>query len=261
MRICVCVKQVPDTTNVEIDPGTGTLVREGVESVLNPLDVFAVEAGLRVRDAVGGAVTALSLGPPQAEEMLREVLAMGVDEAVLVTGPEFAGSDTWATSYALSRAIEALGGFDLIFCGKQAVDGDTGHVGPELAVHLGLPQATWVRRVRELTGSDLTVECLTDAGHQVLRLPLPAVLTVLKDIAEPRMPNLRSLRRARFAEVKRLTAQAIGAEPDQLGLEGSPTRVVRVFTPRSRRAGRIYEEDLERGLEEVADILAQEGRA
>ena len=259
MRIAVCVKQVPDTTRVQIDPVTKTLVREGVESVLNPLDTFAVEEALRIRERLGGRVTAITLGPRQAEAMLRQVLALGVDEGVLVTGKEFAGSDTWATSYALARAIAALGGFDLILCGKQAIDGDTGHVGPELAVHLGLPQATYVRRIRQIASDHLLVERLTDVGYEVLRLPLPAVMTVVKDLNEPRLPNLEDLCRGRFASLTTLGPRDIGADLDQVGLEGSPTRVMEIFAPAVRRAGRIYEADLEAGLEEAVRLLEGEG--
>ncbi len=259
MKIAVCVKQVPDTTRVEVDPETKTLVREGVESVLNPLDTFAVEEALRIRQGLGGTVTAITLGPPQAERMLRQVLAFGVDEGVLVSGREFAGSDTWSTSYALARAVETLGGFDLILCGKQAVDGDTGHVGPELSVHLGLPQATYVRRMREIEPDHAVVERLTDAGYEVLRVPLPAVMTVVKDLNEPRLPNLEDLFRGRFAPLKRLGRQEIAADPAQIGLDGSPTRVVEIFSPSVERAGRIYEEDLGAGIAQAVRLLEEEG--
>ncbi|MFP4027677.1 MAG: electron transfer flavoprotein subunit beta/FixA family protein [Candidatus Brocadiia bacterium] len=259
MKIIVCVKQVPDTTKVEIDPETKTLVRKGVESVLNPLDTFAVEEALRLRDQHGGSVTALSLGPPQAEQMLRETLAFGVDEAALVSGREFAGSDTWATSYALARATEHLGDFDLILCGKQAIDGDTAHVGPEMAVHLGLPQLTYVRRIHSIENKTLVAERLTDRGYQTVSVPLPAVLTVVKDLNEPRLPNLADLHRGRFARINPMGADPINADLSQIGLDGSPTRVVHIFAPDTHRAGRMFEENIDEGMEEVADLLEQEG--
>ena len=259
MKIIVCIKQVPDTTRVEIDPRTNTLVREGVQSILNPLDTFAVEAALSIRDGVGGTAVALTMGPPQAEQILREAIALGVDEGALVSGREFAGSDTWSTSYALARAIEVLGPFDLILCGKQAIDGDTGQVGPELAVHLRLPQATYVRKFREISPSYVVVERLTDRGFEVLRVPLPAVVTVVKELNEPRLPNLLDLHRGRFAELNTLDGKAIGADPAEIGLDGSPTRVVRIFSPEARRGGKLYEDDLEAGVEEVAQFLEQEG--
>ncbi len=259
MHILVCVKQVPDTTRVEVDPETKTLQREGVESVLNPHDTFAVEEALRIRERCGGRVSALTLGPPQAETMLRQVLAFGVDEAILVSGREFAGSDTWATSYALARAAESLAPFDLILCGKQAIDGDTAHVGPELAVHLDLPQTTYVDEIRDISAKAATVKRLTDDGYQDIRLPLPAVLTVVKDLNEPRLPNLKDLHRGRFADITELDADAINADHDEIGLDGSPTRVVEIFSPSSERAGKIYEEDTETGIEEIVDFLNGEG--
>jgi len=259
VRVAVCVKQVPATTRVVVDPETRTLVREGVQSTLNPLDAFAVEEALRVRERLGGTVTAITLGPRQAEAMLRQVLALGVEEGVLVTGREFAGSDTWATSYALARAIETLGGFDLILCGKQAVDGDTGHVGPELAAQLGLPQLTYVRRVREVSRRHLVVECIADYGYQVLRTPLPAVMTVVKELNEPRGPNLADLRRARFAPLRVLGLEEIGGEAAQVGLEGSPTRVEDIFAPSAAREGRLYERDIEAGCRHVLRVLEGEG--
>lgn len=259
MRVVVCIKQVPDTTRVEIDPKTNTLVREGVRSILNPLDTFALEAGLRIRDELGGTVTALTMGPPQAEQTIREAIALGVDDGALVCGREFAGSDTWSTSYALAGAIRTIGPVDLILCGKQAIDGDTAQVGPELAVQLALPQATYVRRFREIAPGHAILERLTDRGFEVLRVPLPAVLTVVKELNEPRLPNLEDLRRGRFAALRRLDGAAIGADAGEIGLDGSPTRVVKIFTPESRRSGRMYRDNIERGIDEVAGFLEGEG--
>lgn len=261
MHILTCVKQVPDTTRVEVDPETKTLQREGVESVLNPHDTFAVEEALRIRERCGGHITALTLGPPQAETMLRQVLSFGVDQAVLVSGREFAGSDTWATSYALARAAEKLTPFDLILCGKQAVDGDTAHVGPELAVHLGLPQATYIDDIPDISADAATVKRLTDDGYQNIRLPLPAVFTVVKDLNEPRLPNLADLHRGRFADITEFNADDIDADHDDIGLDGSPTRVVEIFSPPSERRGKVYEEDIEAGMEEIVDFLDMEDLA
>jgi electron transfer flavoprotein beta subunit len=259
MNVIVCIKQVPDTTRVEIDPQTNTLVREGIESVLNPLDSYAIEEALRLRERLGGRVTALTMGPPQAEAALREVLALGADEAVLLTGREFAGSDTWSTSYALACAVRALGGADLILCGRQAIDGDTAQVGPELAVHLGLPQAVCVRRILQVGPGGAVVECLTDAGHDVVRIPLPAVMTAVKELNEPRRPNLEDLHRSRVACIRRLDAAAVGADRDEIGLDGSPTRVVRIFSPPRRAGGRVFEEDLDAGVEAALRLMASEG--
>jgi len=259
LKTLVCIKQVPETARVEIDPETHTLVREGVRSVMNPLDAFALEEALRIREALGGTVTALTMGPAQAQAVLREAMALGADEGVLLSGRELAGSDTWATSYALACAVRTLGPFDLILCGKQAVDGDTAQVGPELAVHLGLPQATCVRRVREVCPECAVVECLTDRGHRVLRCPLPAVMTALKDLNEPRRPNLEDLHRSRFAAVRRLDSAAVGADPSEIGLEGSPTRVLHIFSPPPRGGGRRFEDDLEAGLAAALRLIDEEG--
>ncbi len=259
MRIAVCVKQIPDTTKVEIDPQTRTLRREGVESILNPLDVFAVEQALRFRQEYGGEITALTMGPPQAETMLRGVLAFGVDHALLVCGREFAGSDTWATSLALARTLQSRGPWDIILCGKQAIDGDTAHVGPELAAHLGLPQVTFVKDVLEITPSAAVVERLTDAGSEVLSTPLPAVLTVLKALNEPRWPNLKDLYRARFASIEIIGAGELDLNAGQVGLEGSPTRVVDMFSPESGRKGKMFDENFQEGLDQLLRHLDSAG--
>jgi electron transfer flavoprotein beta subunit len=243
MRMIVCIKQVPDTADVKIDPRTNTLVREGVRSIVNPFDLYAVEESLRLRERVGGRVTALSMGPPQAEQALRDVLAMGVDDAVLLSDRAFAGSDTWATSYTLAMAIRKLGGADLLLFGKQAADGDTAQVGPGVATHLDLPQITYVRRVvsvdagKAAGAGTLVAERLLDNGHETIRSSLPCVLTVVKEINEPRFQSLSGLRRARTAVIPRWGAKELAADPARLGLDGSPTRVVRIFPPKLRTGG------------------------
>jgi electron transfer flavoprotein beta subunit len=259
MHIVVCIKQVPDTAEVRIDPERGTLVREGVESILNPLDTHAVEAAVVLRERLGGLVTALSMGPPQAEAALREAVARGCDRAILLTDRAFSGADTWATSYALARAIEKLADADLVLCGKQAIDGDTAQVGPGIAAHLGRPQAAYVRRIPAADDAALSVECLTDYGAEVLRVPLPAVLTVLKDLNVPRLPSLESQMRARRCAVERWGAGDIGGEPAELGLGGSPTRVVRVFTPPGRGKCVMWEGAAEFSAAELAETLKREG--
>lgn len=259
MQIVVCIKQVPDTADVRIDPRTNTLIREGVRSIVNPFDLYAVEEALRLREAYGGRVTALSMGPPQAVQALREVLAMGVDEARLLSDRAFAGSDTWATSYALAMAIRLLAPVDIVLFGKQAADGDTAQVGPGVAAHLDLPQITCVRRVvgvEQGVGGALTAERLLDGGYETIRAPLPCVLTVVKEINDPRLPSLAGVLRARAAAVPCWGAQAIGADLRQIGLEGSPTRVVRIFPPKPRPGGRR----LHGTPAEMAEALARELR-
>ena len=245
MHIIVCIKQVPDTADVKIDPRTNTLVREGVRSIVNPFDLYAVEEALRLREKFGGRVTALSMGPPQAERALREVMSMGVDAAQLLSDRAFAGSDTWATSYTLAMAIRRLGGAAIILFGKQAADGDTAQVGPGVATHLDLPQITYVRRVVSVekgtspvgAGGVLVAERMLENGYETVRTSLPCVLTVVKEINEPRFQSLAGLRRARKTSVPRWGAKEIEADPKLLGLDGSPTRVVRIFPPKLRTGG------------------------
>jgi len=236
MRIIVCIKQVPDTKNVRLDPATNTLKREGVESILNPFDLYAVETALRLKDSFGGTVTALTMGPPQAESALREVVEYGVDEAALLSDRAFAGADTWATSYTLAQGVKKLGGFDLIVCGKQAVDGDTAQVGPGLAEQLGLPYVCFVRRLVEVDpqARRLVVERLMDDGWDVVETPLPALITVVKEINEPRVPSLRGKMKAKKIAVPVYGLKDLEADPNCVGLAGSPTQVVQVFAPQPR---------------------------
>lgn len=239
LRIIVCIKQVPDTTEVEIDPQRGTLIREGVPSIINPFDTYAIEEGLLLRERHGGEVTAISMGPPQAEEALKEAIAMGCDGAVLLSDPAFAGADTWATAYTLAWAIRRIGPFDLILCGRQAIDGDTGQVGPGIAQQLGIAQLTYVSKIREtdLQARRVCVERLLEEGREIVEAPLPALLTVLKDINLPRAPTFMGMRRARRARIPLWSACDLtedGAEGRFFGLEGSPTRVIKVFNPPQR---------------------------
>jgi electron transfer flavoprotein beta subunit len=241
MKIIVCVKQVPDTTDVRINEETGTMEREGVPAMVNPYDLYAVEEALRIKEQHGGSVTALSMGPPQVQEALREVVSMGVDEACLLTDREFAGADTLATSYTLSRGLEKIGEYDLIFCGKQAIDGDTAQVGPEIAEHLNLPFVGFVRRIREIRSGFICAERMTDEGGDVVEAPLPAVVSVVKEINVPRLPSLRGKMRAKNFEAPQWTAADIGVDSSRVGLKGSPTWVTRSFTPEPRKGGEILQ--------------------
>jgi len=241
MNILVCIKQVPDTKDVRLDPVTNTMSREGVASIMNPFDRHALEEAVRIKEQHGGLVTALSMGPPQAEEVLREAISCGADEGVLVSDRAFAGADTWATSYTLGMAAMNLGGFDLILCGKQAIDGDTAQVGPGLACRLKIPYVTCVQKIRALENGLLLVERMMDDGYDVVRLPIPALLTVVKDINEPRVPSLKGKMKAKKADIKLLTAKDIAAEEQFIGLAGSPTQVVRVFTPPPRGDRTVFD--------------------
>ena len=195
MDIIVCIKQVPDTTDVRIDPMTNTLIREGVQSIINPFDMYAIEEGIQLKERFGGNVIVVTMGPPQAEAALREAISLGADEGILVSDRAFAGSDTWATSYTLAAAIKKIGGFDLIICGKQASDGDTAQVGPGIAAHLDLPQVTYVKKVENIDEKHAKVERMTEEGYEVVETPLPCLLTVVKEINEPRLPSLKGMMR------------------------------------------------------------------
>ncbi|MEM4245760.1 MAG: electron transfer flavoprotein subunit beta/FixA family protein [Candidatus Bathyarchaeia archaeon] len=241
MDIVVCVKQVPDTAEVRIDPRTGVLIREGVPSVINPLDLYAVEEALRIRERLGGKVTVISMGPPQAEEVIRDGLAMGCDEGVLLTDRVFAGADTLATSYTLACGIRRKGHFDLVVCGMKSVDGDTAQVGPGLAQELGIPHIAYVCGIDEVTGEYIIVEKLLEDGVEVIRCPLPCLISVVKGINTPRLPSFKLKLAARKAEIKRWGSNDLAGDKNRYGLDGSPTRVVKIFTPDPRSQGEVIE--------------------
>lgn len=258
MNIIVCIKQVPNTTDVKIDPATNTLVRDGVESVINPFDAYAIEEAVRLKEKLGGKVTAVTMGPPQAERALRDAIALGCDEGVLVSDRKFAGSDTWATSYTLSAAIEKTGDYGVIVCGKQASDGDTAQVGPGISAHLDIPQVTYVRKIREINEKTAVVERMTEEGCDVVETPLPCLFTVVKEINTPRMPSIKGMMRAKNAKISAWTAADIDADPTALGLDGSPTRVVKIFTPEPRKGGEMISGSAGDVARELAELLKGE---
>jgi electron transfer flavoprotein beta subunit len=255
MKIIVCIKQVPETQEVRLDPVTHTLKREGIAAIINPFDLYALEEGLRVKDAHGGTVTLLTMGPPQAEAALREALGFGADAAVLLSDKAFAGADTWATALTLAKAVEKLGGADLIFCGKQAIDGDTAQVGPGVAAQLDLPQAACVRRIVSADAAALVVERVMDAGVERLRVELPCVLTVLRELNEPCLPTLPGVLAAREAEVPVWTAADLALDPASVGLKGSPTRVARIFAPPARPGATMLVEPDQAAIDALAAML------
>ena len=262
MHFVCCLKQVPDTAEVKIDPQTNTLIRSGVESIANPFDVVALEEALRLKERYGGKVTALSMGPLQAENVLREALSLGADEAILLSDRPFAGADTLATSYTLGKAIERLNRelpVDVIFCGKQAIDGDTAQTGPGIATRLEYTQLTYVIRVEWIDESkrQIRVKRKVEGGVEVIQGPLPALLTAELELAKPRRASLPLLIHSLRAEVTHWDAQAIEAEPKKLGLKGSPTWVRRIFSPPVREGGpKFYaQEDLPRAVEQSLEIL------
>ncbi len=241
MEIIVCIKQVPDTTKVKINPETNTLIREGVDSIINPFDLYAIEEGVRLREKHGGTVKILTMGPPQAEEALREAISLGADEGYLITDRAFAGSDTWATSYTLAAAIRMIGDFDLILCGKQAIDGDTAQVGPSLAEQLDIPYAAFARNIREVSDKKLVLERMFEGGYEVVRMPLPGLMTVVKEINEPRIASLKGKMKAKKSEIVKFGRSDLDVEDVHIGLDGSPTRVVKIFSPDLRRAGEKWD--------------------
>lgn len=240
MRSVVCMKAVPSTTEVRMDPKTNTIIRDGRQSVANPFDTAALEVALALKDELGGRVSVLSMGIPDTCRLLRDAIARGADDALLLSDRAFAGADTLATSYALSMGLDELADADLVLCGKMAVDGDTAQIGPELGGILGVPCVTGVSEVLEASDHRVVVRHDTDEGTEVVEVPLPAVLTVTKDIATLRMPSIAGVRAAAGAEVRVLDAATLGADPACCGLAGSPTQVVRSFVPeRSHEAATI----------------------
>ena len=239
MKIIVCVKQVPASNEVRLDPKTNTIVRDGAQAVINPFDAHALEAALELKERFGGEVTVLSMGIPDTERMLRECMSRGADRALLLTDRAFAGADTLATSYALQKGVEKAGEFDLILCGRMAVDGDTAQIGPELAARLGVPHVTDVEWLEaEADGSAVTVRRQLGGSVQTLRVPLPAVLTVMRELNVPRLPSIAGVLRAAEAGVDRFDAAAVAADTALCGLKGSPTQVVQTFLPQRTRTVR-----------------------
>jgi electron transfer flavoprotein alpha/beta subunit len=253
MNIIVLVKQVPDTSEVKINRETNTLIRDGVPSIINPYDRYAIEEALRLREKHGGKVTAVTMGPPQAAEALKEAVSLGVDDVVLLSDRAFAGADTWATSYALSQGIRKIGEYDLVIAGKQAIDGDTAQVGPETADMLGIPFVAYIRKIEQVEGKKMVAERLMDEGYDVVETSLPALITVVKEINEPRVPSLKGKMKAKNLKVTAWTAKDIGADENKIGLKGSPTQVVRIFPP----APRGQREILSGSIEEQAAMVAK----
>ncbi len=262
MRIVVCIKQVPGSTRVELDPVTKTIIREARRAVTNPFDSFAIELAIRLkedRETAGGQVetVALSMGIPATETLLRDAVCRGLDRAVLVTGRAFAGADTLATAYTLAAAVRQLGGADLILCGKMAVDGDTAQTGPELAERLGWPHVTDVSAILDFPadGRCMTVRKRIAGGSQILRVRLPALITVAANIATPRLPSIAGIRRGQQAPFVSLDVQALAADPAQIGLNGSPTQVVRTFTPERNKQARAIGGDTDEQVQALVKLI------
>ncbi len=258
MHVVVLLKQVPDTKDVKIDPETNTLKREGVESIINPFDMYALEAGLRIKDQNGAKVTIMSMGPPQAADALRDAVSYGADEAVLLSHRAFAGSDTLATSITLAAGIRRLGDVSVVLCGKQAIDGDTAQVGPGVARHLGLPHTAFVRKIESVSEKSLVAQRMMDDGYDRLEIELPALLTVVKEINEPRVPSLKGKMRAKKIEIPTWGPEELGLQDDELGLKGSATWVTRIFAPKPRGKQITLEGGVKEQVERLLDLLSQD---
>jgi electron transfer flavoprotein beta subunit len=263
MNIVVPIKQVPETSNVKMDPETGTIIRAGVESVVNPLDLYALEAALRIREESGGTVKAVTMGPPQASRVLKEAIAMGCDEGALVSDRAFGGADTFATSYTLSAAIREMGPFDLIVTGERATDGDTAQVGPGIAAWLGIPALTYISKIESIEGGAMTLLRLIEEGYQRVKVRLPCMVSVLKEIAQPRLPTLRGKIASMEKEILQYNSGSLDLVPERLGLKGSPTRVTKIANAKVARNGRTLtvtdDASLEAVVCEVADFLEAKG--
>lgn len=248
MEILVCVKQVPDTAEVKIDPEKHTVIRAGVPNIFNPFDQNALEAALQLKDSQGARVTLLSMGPPQAEDVLREGLAMGADDAYLLTDRKVGGSDTLATGYCLAQAVrkvaelQGIEQFDIVLCGKQAIDGDTAQVGPQIATELGIPQITYAAEIN-VDGTTVRVKQQNEEGYIVTEAQFPVLITAVKELNEPRFPTIRGTMKAKKREIPHLSADDIKVDETKIGLKGSPTMVRKIFTPPQRTQGLVIKEE------------------
>jgi len=263
IKIAVCIKQVPGTTEIKIDPETNTLIREGIENIINPFDAYAIEEGVRIRERFDGEeveVIALTMGPPQSKEILKEAISVGVDRAILLSDRAFAGADTWATSTTLAKAINKIGDCRLIILGKQTLDGDTGQVGPELAQRLDIPFIGYASGILEINRNKMKVKRLMEDRYETFEINLPAAISVVKDINTPRVPSLRGKIKAKSAEIPVWDAARLEADEDEVGLSGSYTQVVKIFTPKIKHEIKMIEgstgEQVEQLYKELKELNA-----
>ncbi len=259
MKIVVCIKQVPDTQKVKIDEKTGVMIRDGIESKMNPFDLYALETALKIKEKLNAKITVITMGPPNAKAVIQEAFALGVDEGYLMTDRKFAGADVLATSYTLSEGIKAISdGYDLIICGKQTTDGDTAQVGPAIAEHLGIPHVSWVTKIIDVSNDDITfVEDMLDDIAQA-KMAYPCLITVDKDISQPRLPSYRLKKQAIDKQIKIITlADLSDQDPDNYGLSGSPTQVERIFEPSSEHKVERYEQDAETNAHKIYQKLVE----
>lgn len=253
MEIIVMIKQVPDTTEIMIDPSTGNLIREGIESIINPDDRHAIEAALQMKEKLGGNIIAICMGPSQAIDAISEALGFGVDRGILLTDKYFGGADTWATSFTLGRAIERINNYDLIICGQQAIDGDTAQVGPQLAEYLNVPQITYVKGIEEITEKKIVAKRSVENGYEIIECDLPALITVVRELNEPRFPRFDWLIDAckKRAPIEIWNTADLALKAYQVGLQGSLTNVINTFAAKFERRGEILEGDSQKMVEDL----------
>lgn len=257
MNIIVCIKQVPEATDVEFEKTTGRLKRDGVAAVINPFDEFAIEAALRIKEKHNGIVKVLSMGPPSAEQALRGAISMGCEEGWLATDRVFGGADTWATSLTLAKCIQSIGKFDIVVCGLKTTDGDTGQTGPEMAEHLNVPCISYVSEFVGIKDGVVTVKRNLDDGVETLAVPLPLIITVSKDIGQPRLATLRGRLAAKKITIKLITNKELAMDPKAIGLDGSPTRVIKIFTPEPIVGGEVVEGSADKLADAIVDRLKE----
>ncbi len=258
MNITVCIKQVPGTTKVDIDPETGALKRDGIASKMNPYDLYALETALRLKEEHGGEISVITMGPPQAEAIIREAYMMGADKGYLLTDRRFAGSDVLATSYTLSQGIKKIDQTDLIICGKQTTDGDTAQVGAAIAEWLDIPHVTWVRRIEGITYSGMILEKNMAESFETVKVKFPCLITVDKDIYMPRLPSYTKMKTTRDNPINYLSLDDLDdKDSDKYGLSGSPTSVERIFQPESNNDHIIWEDRKDNGAEKLFGVLAE----
>lgn len=256
MNVIVCIKQVPAKIKIDID-GAGQLASAGVDRAINPPDLYALEEAIRIKEKTKGKVTALSVGAPGAEESLKEAIGYGADEAFLLSDPAFAGSDTWATSHILSRAVSRIGQYGLVVCGKQSIDGETGQIAAQLSEALGVPFAPLVNKIEELGEKAITVRRMFEEGHQLIEMALPGVISVVKEINVPRIPALRGLMAAKKAKIPVWNAAELGIDPATVGANGSPSRVARVFFRQRQGQGQMLQGSPESQVDQLFEKLRQ----
>lgn len=258
MNIVVCIKQVPNSSEVEIDPKTGTLKRDGVEAKINPYDLYAIETAMIIKEKTSAKVTAITMGPPQAKEILKEAMMMGIDDVVILSDRKFAGADVLATAYALSQGIKKIGTADIIICGKQTTDGDTAQIGPEVAAFLNIPHAAYVSNIIEIKDNSITVDCDMDETIQTYEIKFPCLITVGVEIGQPRLPSFRLKIKTKDKNVNTLTMNDLSDNNENnYGLNGSPTQVIKIFPPEIRKERETWDGNTDTNADKLLSKLIE----